>query len=103
MGARLPMLAFVVYVTLDLSNPFIPGAFNFNPEECVEAAHREQQQQASVDSGPQMQRLLQQFDETHSVARRAPAPDPRVDWRAPVPVAHVAAPPSSSPSPSEDH
>lgn len=34
------MFAFLVYVTIDLSNPFVPGAFNFNPDECVEGTHR---------------------------------------------------------------
>ena len=34
------MLAFVIYVTLDLSSPFVPGAFNFDPDECVDGIHR---------------------------------------------------------------
>jgi hypothetical protein len=33
------MLAFVCYLTLDLSNPFVAGAFTFNPDECVDALH----------------------------------------------------------------
>jgi hypothetical protein len=32
--------AFLLYVAIDLSNPFVPGAFNFNPDECVEGLHR---------------------------------------------------------------
>jgi hypothetical protein len=37
---RRGMLAFVVYIALDLSSPFVPGAFNFNPDECVDGIHR---------------------------------------------------------------
>ena len=37
MHTRLGFVAFVFYVALDLSNPFVAGAFNFNPDECVEA------------------------------------------------------------------
>jgi hypothetical protein len=103
MRGRLTILSFVLYVALDLSNPFHPGAFNFNPEECVEAAQREQQQSAAIGSVPQAQRLRQQVDEIHRVARRAPAPAPRAEWRAPVPVAHAAAPPASPPPAPEDH
>ena len=33
------MLAFVFYITLDLSSPSIPGAFSFNPDACVEGVH----------------------------------------------------------------
>ena len=40
MNRRRLMLAFLVYVTIDLSNPFVPGAFNFNPDDCVESIHR---------------------------------------------------------------
>jgi hypothetical protein len=34
------LLAFLTYLTLDLSSPFVAGAFNFNPDECVEGIHR---------------------------------------------------------------
>lgn len=34
------MLAFLMYLTLDFSSPFVAGAFNFNPDECVEGIHR---------------------------------------------------------------
>jgi len=40
MNRRGLMLGFLFYVTLDLSSPFVPGAFNFNPDECVEGIHR---------------------------------------------------------------
>lgn len=34
---RCATLAFLLYVSLDLSNPHMPGAFNFDPEDCVES------------------------------------------------------------------
>jgi hypothetical protein len=40
MGRRRLMLGFLFYLTLDLSNPFVAGAFNFNPDECVDGIHR---------------------------------------------------------------
>src|SRR5206468_2407251 len=40
MTRRRLMLAFLLYLTLDLTNPFVAGAFNFNPDECVEGIHR---------------------------------------------------------------
>ena len=33
------LLAFLAYLTLDLSNPFVPGAFSFDPGDCVEGVH----------------------------------------------------------------
>jgi len=38
--ARRLTFLFLVYVTLDLSSPFIPGAFNFNPDESVDGVQR---------------------------------------------------------------
>ena len=40
MKRRRLILGFLFYVTLDLSSPFVPGAFNFNPDECVEGIQR---------------------------------------------------------------
>ena len=34
-GQSLTLLV-LLYVSLDLSSPFVPGAFNFNPDESVE-------------------------------------------------------------------
>lgn len=102
MHGRLSFIAFVMYVTLDLSNPFVAGAFNFNPDECVEATQREQQADAAADSATRIaQRVRQEQAETQRVVRRVPAPDARRDWRSPAPVAHAVA--SLPPSPTEDH
>jgi hypothetical protein len=40
MNRRGMMLAFLLYLTLDLSSPFVPGAFNFDPDECVDGIRR---------------------------------------------------------------
>src|SRR4051812_41073582 len=40
MARRRLLLVFLTYLTLDLSTPFVAGAFNFNPDECVEGLHR---------------------------------------------------------------
>lgn len=34
---RCATLALLLYVSLDLSNPHMPGAFNFDPDDCVES------------------------------------------------------------------
>ena len=45
------LLGFLLYLTLDLSNPFIAGAFNFNPDECVEAyRHRASSSAERIDA-----------------------------------------------------
>ena len=37
---RRMLLGFLLYLTLDLSSPFVAGAFTFDPDSCVEAIHR---------------------------------------------------------------
>jgi hypothetical protein len=37
-GRRLT-LCVLLYVTLDLSSPFVPGAFTFDLDDCVEGVH----------------------------------------------------------------
>jgi hypothetical protein len=36
-GRRRLFLVFLLYLTVDLTNPFVAGAFSFDPDECVEA------------------------------------------------------------------
>jgi hypothetical protein len=33
------LLGFLIYLTLDLTNPFIAGAFSFDPDDCVDGVH----------------------------------------------------------------
>ena len=102
MHCRIGFFAFLIYVALDLSNPFVAGAFNFNPDECVEATQREQRADAVTDWATRIaQHVHQQQAEARRIVARAPAPAPRSDWRSPAPVAHVVS--ASPPSPTEDH
>ena len=39
MTGRRMTLCFLLYVTLDLSSPFVPGAFTFDPDDCVDGVH----------------------------------------------------------------
>lgn len=34
------LLAFLVYVAVDLGCPFVPGAFSFDPQQCVDGVSR---------------------------------------------------------------
>jgi hypothetical protein len=38
--ARRLTLVVLCYVSLDLSSPFVPGAFNFNPDESIDGVQR---------------------------------------------------------------
>ena len=103
MLSRLPVLAFVMYLTLDLSSPFVPGAFTFDPDECVEAAQREQPRAVTAETmPPSTPHVLRLAGVTRPAVRPAPAPDPRTQWRSAAPVAHTA-PPAAPSSPTEDH
>ena len=46
MKSRRLTFLLLVYVSLDLSSPFIPGAFNFNPDESIDGVQRQR------DPGP---------------------------------------------------
>ena len=48
------MLAFLFYFTIDLSNPFVPGAFNFNPDDCVDGIHRMSSSSAQRTDAPEL-------------------------------------------------
>ena len=103
MQCRIGFLAFVMYVTLDLSNPFIAGAFNFSPDECVEATQRHERAGAVADRAILTAERVRQprpAERQRGIARAAMR-TARTDWRSPTPVAHVerAAPPSLT----EDH
>ena len=52
MTRRRITLAFILYVTLDLSSPFVPGSFNFEPDECVEGIHRVSAPEVAATTAP---------------------------------------------------
>jgi hypothetical protein len=39
MARRIWTLAVLLWVSADLTNPWIPGVFSFDPSECVDAVH----------------------------------------------------------------
>ena len=98
MRARRLILMIAIYVGLDLANPFMPGAFTFDPEQSVEGVQGERGRQQVVALGtPAAPRV--QTDRTLTPPRR-PAPVVRKWFAEPRP-AHV---PGSDLSPrSEDH
>jgi hypothetical protein len=104
MRRRVGFLAFLIYVSLDLSNPLMAGAFNFNPEECVEAMHAGSQRlhAPSVVTMPTAlddQRVMDR--ESLLVRRRLAARERAGEWLVPRRVA--PAPSHHPPSPAEDH
>jgi hypothetical protein len=92
------ILVIAIYVGLDLTNPFMPGVFIFDPAQSVEGVSGERgRQQFVVLAAPAASRV--QTDETPPPPRR-PAPMAR-NWFAEPRLAHV---PVSDPPPlSEDH
>jgi hypothetical protein len=98
MRARRLILMIAVYVSLDLTNPFMPGAFIFDPEQSVEGVHGERGRVPLVVlATPAPPRVATEGSEP---ARRRPAPTAR-KWFAEPPTAHV---PASDPPPlADDH
>ena len=104
MHGRLSTLAFALYVALDLSNPFHPGAFNFDPDECVEAARFQEPSHDSAAVAPESRPNPLHEATTHALTRvrHLPAPQPRPAWQPPARVIHAEWT-SSAPPPTEDH
>jgi hypothetical protein len=93
------ILVIAVYVGLDLTNPFMPGAFIFDPGESVEGVHHGERGRAPVVAlaTPSTPRVLE--DGTPPAPRR-PVPAAR-KWFAEPPTARL---PASDPPPlAEDH
>jgi hypothetical protein len=105
MPSRLSTIAFVIYVGLDLANPFIPGAFAFNPDECVEAVHcHGSRAPAAIPSANDSKPALTQASAlrlARRTVREAGLRDQRSEPSQPLVIAHGGPPPP--PSPSEDH
>jgi hypothetical protein len=99
MPTRPLVLAIALYVALDLTNPFMPGAFHFDPEESVEGISTERHWNAAVAfAAPGVPRVARE--------KRLPSSprlgDPRIRQRSVEPgPAHVRDP--EPPPLSEDH
>jgi hypothetical protein len=98
MRKRRMILVIAVYVGLDLTNPFMPGAFIFDPEQSAEGVHAERgRAPLAVLAAPAAPRVP--ADETLPAPRR-PVPAVR-KWFAEPPTARL---PASDPPPlAEDH
>ena len=103
MKRRHMTIAFLVYVTLDLSSPFVPGSFNFDPDECVEGIHRASSPHdlaaSTVSSGLPVARLV--VPVPSPVRRVAGGRHPVLEWLVDARVDTRAS--GDPPPPSEDH
>ena len=104
MNRRRLMLVFLVYVTIDLSDPFVPGAFAFNPDECVEGIHRTSSSPQYADASPLSVRArVARLDVPlpSPVRPRAEGRHASLEWL--VDTREEARGPGDPPQPSEDH
>jgi hypothetical protein len=99
-GCRFALLV-VVYVGLDLANPLMPGALNFNPDECVEALQRGSDLRAPIAAAQNRVDASPAASDLPLVHRPPRAvPRPMSEWWVQEREAHVVAP---DPPPSEEH
>jgi hypothetical protein len=95
-------LLFAVYVSLDLSNPMMPGALTFGAQDSVEMRQSDRargEDDAALARLPGPERLAP--PERSVTPLRAPAPATASSRRAHVTRSHPSAPAPASPS--EDH
>ena len=102
MRRRLPLLAFILYVTLDLSNPFVPGAFTFNPDECVESVQFEREREARAADTSRTDLRAAAHERRVSLRMARPhVPHVLTEWLVSVRRAH--GPESALPAPIDEH
>ena len=86
-GSRYVLLAVLVYVTLDLSLPFMPGAFVFEPSESVESTQSSRPRTAadSVMGGLELREsvaaVVPEGAFSNEAMRRRDAPSPSLQPR----------------------
>jgi hypothetical protein len=101
--ARLALLV-AVYVSLDVSNPLMPGALTFGVEQSIELRQAERYRgqahlSAPVPRAPEPERL-DRADESRAL-RRPATPVTSASRPARVMRSHLSSPPAASPS--DDH
>ena len=99
-------LVVLTYVSLDLSSPFIPGAFNFDPDDCVEgirqaSGHSTVRVNQPATSTPSPLPIFRVADEPRLIGRPAIPTQAAGDWLADLKRAHL--PSREVSSLSEDH
>lgn len=91
------------YLILDLTNPFMGCAFNFNAEESIDGVSRQherlRQQTRSVEVP--VRPLVEPLRLAHAALTGIPEARPVAEWQADLRQGH--APGSDLPSPTEDH
>jgi hypothetical protein len=92
-GRRRLTLCLLLYVCVDLTNPFIPGAFAFDPDGCVDATtvHRDLREQGGgVDPVPApARRQPPDAERREPVWRPVAVARPLADWLVDVRRAHA--------------
>ena len=107
MNPRRLTLFVLLYVSLDLSSPFIPGAFSFNPDESTDGVQRRRDPAAprlTIVTAPRDSMIPRHDHLARPVNTRVPNPrDGRVagEWLVDVRRAHAAVPEVSALS--DDH
>jgi hypothetical protein len=105
MRARRFTLLLLIYVSLDLTNPFIQGAFSFNPDDSVEGISRHHRGGAPVPSTADTPATAIEpapTDRAAAIARRLPSRHHALgEWLVDVREAHAAL--ADPQSPTDDH
>jgi hypothetical protein len=99
-------LVILTYVSLDLSNPFHPGAFNFDPDDCVDGIRQASgystfRVDRPATSTPSPVPISRTAEEPRLISRPAMATQTAGDWLADLKRAHL--PSHEISSLSEDH
>lgn len=97
----------LAYVALDLGSPVIPGAFSFDPDDCVDGFRGDRTRATGLEATPLAARTPQRGDDVRPSPRAERPRMPAVAGSrrmAPLPRADLAgAPPSSRPPSPDDH
>jgi hypothetical protein len=98
-------LLLAVYVSLDFSNPMMPGAVSFDADDSVEGRRADRGREADADASaarlPAAAPLRSAAAAPAVMGRARPAPRGTPVWQPHVPRSYPSA--SSSTAPSEDH
>ena len=98
-------LLLAVYVSLDFSNPMMPGAVSFDTTDSVEGRRADRGREAEVEAGashlPAVAPLRHAAVVPAVTGRARPAPRGAPVWQAHLPRSYPCA--SASTAPSEDH
>lgn len=95
------ILLVAIYVTLDLANPFMPGAFEFDADRSVEATRRQPADPGMRPALPETEAPATSTSPRQVRPERPVGPPPAVAWLSDLRARHGG--PADPPSPSDDH